>query len=185
MFLLSNQRFPSGAPRAHVNCNAVWKGSFVKNLNLRKTVRQTLQGKVFFWTHDSFIKSQLLSEMVRLDKLQPTSSAVHCLTFRISPIAHTWRDSHTFSVHRKNGFLQPSRCSRVRPDWKPITFFGRRWWVRAVWTSWERQRGDSSCPPHSLRAFSINASLSSLLDSSSHSSSVGSGRVQITENGTV
>ena len=173
MFLLSNQRFPSGAPRAHVNCNAVWKGSFVKNLNLRKTVRQTLQGKVFFWTHDSFIKSQLLSEMVRLDKLQPTSSAVHCLTFRISPIAHTWRGLTHFLCAQKEWL---SETFSMSPDWKQITFFGRRWWVRAVWTSWERQRGESSCPPHSLRAFSINASLSSLLESSSHSSSVGSGK---------
>lgn len=38
-FLLSNQRFPSGVPKTYVNCNAVWKGSFFKNLDLKKAVK--------------------------------------------------------------------------------------------------------------------------------------------------
>lgn len=57
-----------------------------------------------------------------------------------------------------------------------ITFLGMRQLVRAEWTSWERQRGDSSCPAPSLTEFSVGASLSSLLESSSHSSSEGSGK---------
>lgn len=44
----------------------------------------------------------------------------------------------------------------------------------AEFTSSERHRGDSSSPPPSLYEFSMNKSLSSLLESSSHSSSEGS-----------
>lgn len=57
---------------------------------------------------------------------------------------------------------------------KLLTFSGMRQLVRAEWISWDRHNGDISCPLHSLKEFSIKASLSSLLESSSHSSSEGS-----------
>lgn len=42
-FLLSDQRFPSGAPRTDVDGNAAGKGSFLKNLHSKKSVKQRLR----------------------------------------------------------------------------------------------------------------------------------------------
>lgn len=66
---------------------------------------------------------------------------------------------------------------------KDNTFFGMRLFINADLTSSERHRGDISSPLPSLYEFSIK-SLSSLLESSSHSSSEGSEKRQHTCNST-
>lgn len=162
--LLSNQRLPRGAPGTHVHRSAAGKGSFLKHLDLERWRADVKEKTLPTAPPTEPARQAAKGDGPQMGLPQPFPGC-------ILP-APANQGELTAPAH---GAAPRPPPLHGEPGLGASTFLGMWTLVRAACVSWERQRGDRSCPPPSPRELSMNASLSSLLESSSsHSSSEGS-----------
>lgn len=127
-FLLSDQRFPRGAPGTYVDCNAVGKGSFLKNLDQKRQHRVIAFSMLSLWN----VSTLLMSEIVRFhqDRRPPQPMSRTAGSVLRPRSYHHLKLQVWFFTQRTNSCLKPFPCSISSLVQRVPSWGWGSWWAR-------------------------------------------------------